>query len=382
MAVQAQEEVRQVADFTAPEGFLVTSICLNIDAEAFPSPEQVLSNVNSVLHEAESKRKEIEETLSHDSAESLRGDLERFRELFGDGRFDREDTRGIAFFSCSAEGYEEVVRTTTPLENSVEFGSEAYAAPLAAFLSHSKPTAILLTDRKQARIITMAHGEVREWTDFRDDAPSYQKQGGWSQARYQRRVENFAKHHVDKGTELLLKLLQHYPFDWLILGTEVQVQHETEESLHPYVKDRLIGHISVRIDAPLEEVVERARELREEVEQSHIQRLIEQITEYAGAGGRATIGLKETLQALNEQKVHILLVEQGFAAPGSICSNCGMLMAEERSTCAACNEPATHVDDIVGAAVQKALRLGSVVEVALEPGQLDAVQQIGAVLYY
>jgi peptide chain release factor subunit 1 len=381
MAVHAQDEVRELIDF-APDGFLVTSLFLDVDATEFPSADLLQSSFNSLIHDAESKRKEIEDALSHDASESLRGDLEKAREFFGDGSIDREDTKGIAMFSCSAEGYWEIVRTTTPLPNRVEFGPRPFVAPLAAFLSHTKPTAILVTDRKVARILTTSHGEVKEWSEFEDWGPSLTSQGGWSQSRYQRRVENFGKHHVDKATDLLLKLLQHYPFDWLILGTEVQVQNETEKSLHPYLKDRLIGHISVRIDAGVEEVVERANELREQVEQTHITDLMDQVEEYAGAGGRGTIGLKETLQALNGQKVHILLVEEGYAAPGAECEQCGLLMPDQRERCAACNEPAMAVDDIVGVAVQRAIELGSLVEVSSEVDSLDRIQKMGAILYY
>jgi peptide subunit release factor 1 (eRF1) len=381
MAVQAQEEVRELVDFS-PEGFLVTSLFLNVDATEFPSPDLLQSSFNSLMHDAESRRKDIEESLSHDAMQSLRGDLEKVREFFGDGSIDREDTRGIAIFSCSGQGFWQVVAVTLPLQNRVEFGPSPMIAPLAAFLSHTKPTAILLTDRKVARILTMSHGEIKEWTEFEDWGPSLSSQGGWSQSRYQRRVANFAKHHVDRGTELLLRLLQHYPFDWLILGTEVQMQKETVDSLHPYVRDRLIGQISVRMDADTSEVVERAREVREQVEAGHLQALMNQVQEYAGAGGRGTIGLKETLGALNEQRVHILMFEQGLTVPGSVCTNCGMIYEGDLANCAACGGTVKSVPDVVDVAVQKAFELGSLVEVATEVGTFDPIQKIAAILYY
>jgi peptide chain release factor subunit 1 len=314
--------------------------------------------------------------------ESLRDDLAKIRGFFGDGEIDRENTRGIAIYSCSAQDYWQVVRTPTSLQNRVEFKQHPMVAPLAAFISHTKPTAILLTDRKVARILTISHGEVKEWTEFEDWGPTLSSQGGWSQMRYQRRVENFAKHHVDRATELVLKLLQHYPFDWLILGTEVQVQNEVEGSLHPYVKDRVIGHISVRMDADVAEIVERASELREEVENKHLDTLMEQVQEFAGAGGRGTIGLPATIDAINEQKVHILMVQENYSAPGAVCRNCDLLMTEQTTTCTACGGSAETVDDIVSPAIQRAFELGSTVEVATEPGKLDPVKSIAAILYY
>lgn len=379
MAVETHE-VREIIDF-APEGFLVTSFYLNTDGGEFPSDDLLETSFDSLIHTAESRRKDIEDSLSHDGKESIRGDLAKIRDFFAND-FDRTDTNGLAIFSCSGQDFWEVIQMPTRVDSRVVFGERPYLSPVAAFLSHSKPTAILLTDKQHARIFTMKAGEVREWTDFEDYVPQRSSKGGWSQMRYQRRSDNFRKHHVDHGAELVLKLLQHYPFDWLILGAEVQTENDLEQVLHPYVKDRVIGQISVRIDAEAAEIVEKARELREQKESSYIDDLMHQVQEFAGAGGRGTIGLADTIQALNEQKIHILLVQEGFSVPGAECKSCGMLMAEVVETCPACNEAATPVDNVADVAIQKALELGSLVEVATEFNKLEPIQCIGSIMYY
>ncbi len=200
--------------------------------------------------------------------------------------------------------------------------------------------------------------------------------------RYQRRSDHWAKHHIDHAAELVLKLEQHFPFDWLILGTDVEAKHDLDEGLHPYVKDRVIGHIHVRIDADQAQVIEEARKVREEAEEHLVEHLMAQVQEYAGAGGRGTIGLDDTLQALNEQKVHILLVQQGFSKPGSVCADCGMLLATQPKTCPACGGAPEKVDNIVDAAIQKAFELGSQVEVATRYEELEPIQCIGSIMYY
>lgn len=378
MAVQT-EEVRDLVDF-APEGFLVTSFYLDVDATEFPAPEHIEKSFDSLIHTAESKRKELEDALSHEAEQSLRGDLGKIRE-FMDG-FERHDTNGIAIFSCTGQDFWQVVQLPTRVGNRVEFRPHPVVSPIATFLSHNKATAILLTDKQSARIFTMKEGEVREWTSFEDYVPQRSQAGGWSQMRYQRRSDNWARHHVDHAAELVLRLKQHYPFDWLILGAEVQRQADLESDLHPYLKDAVIGWINVRIDAPAAEVVEEARAVREQAEARLIDRLLDQIQESAGAGGRGTAGLKGTLAALNEQKVHILLVQENFSAPGSECSNCGLLMAAERDTCAACNERAQAVENVVDLAIQRAFELGSTVEVATEQDKLKPIGFIGSVTYY
>ncbi|HZU12233.1 MAG TPA: Vms1/Ankzf1 family peptidyl-tRNA hydrolase [Chloroflexota bacterium] len=383
MAVETQD-VRELVDF-APEGYLVTSFYLDVNADEFPAPEHVQKSLDSAMHHADEVRHRIESHLDHEATESIRGDLQKIQQFFDieSGPFKREDTNGVAIFSCSAQGFWEVYQTPTRLRSQVHFEPRPYVAPLATFLSHTKPTAILLTDREQARIFTMARGDVQEIHDLDDYVPHRTEQGGWSQNRYQRRSDHWAQHHIDRAAELVLKLEQRHGFDWLIIGTEPNKRHDVENALHPYVKDRLIGFIDVRIDAPEAEVIKEARQVREEVEQHLIDDLVHRIQEYAGAHGRAVMGLSETLEALNEQRVHILAVQAGFTNPGALCPHCGMLYADQTiSTCPADNSPVERVDNVVDSAIQRALELGTQIEVATGQDKLEPIQCIGAILYY
>ena len=379
MAVQTRA-LHDLVGF-APDGFLVTSFYLDVDAEEFPGPDSIRTSLDSAMHRAEEELEQLKKHLPHDAAESLRHDLHKVRRFVQD-EFRRDGTNGLAIFSCSARDLWQVVRLPTRVQTRLVFESRPYVAPLATFLSHAKPTAILLTDRQHARIFTLDGGTVKEWTDFEDFVPQRSDQGGWSQMRYQRRSDEWAKHHLDHAAQLVLKLEQQGAFDWLILGTEVDVEHDLAEALHPYVKDRVIGRIHVRIDAPEAEVAENARKVREQAEERLIDALMQQIREYAGAGGRGAMGLDDTLRSLNEQKVHILLVQDGYSQAGAVCSQCSLLLTERSGVCPGCNGPTEKVDNVVDSAIQRAFELGSVVEVATEYEKLEPIQWIGAILYY
>lgn len=379
MAVQT-EEVRELVDFSSQD-FLVTSFYLDVNADEFPAPESIMTSFDSLMHTADEKRGQIEPGLSHEAEGSLRSDLQKIQQ-FIEKDFKRDDTNGVAIFSCSSGGLWEVIQTPTRFQSQVHFGERPYVAPLATFLSHTKPTALLLTDKQHARIFMMSHGDVKEWTDFEDFVPHRTEQGGWSQGRYQRRSDHWKQHHIDHADELVLKLEQHHPFDWVIVGAESQDRNEVVDRLHPYVRDRVIGFITVRIDAPEQEIVDEARRVREDAEQSHIDDLIARVQEYAGAGGRGTVGLEDTLRALNEQKVHILLVQAGYSTPGSVCPECGLLLAGEPKTCPACDAEPRRVDNIVDSAIQRAFELGSQTEVATEYEKLEPIGCIGSIMYY
>jgi peptide chain release factor subunit 1 len=374
------QALRELVDF-ASDGYLVTSFYLDVNAEEFPARESILQSVDSALHAAGQAFEERKRHLSRPAVESLRRDLQAI-EHFAAAELERDGANGLAIFSCSARELWQVFRLPTKVQTRVVFESQPYVAPLATFFSHAKPTGILLTDRQHARLLTMDDGEVTEWADFEDFVPQRSDQGGWSQMRYQRRSDEWAKHHLDHVAKLVLKLEQREAFDWLVLGTEVDVEHDLAEDLHPYVKDRVIGRIHVRIDAPEAEVVEEARKVRDQAEEQLIDRLVRRIQDYSGAGGRGTIGLEGTLRALNEQKVHILVVQEGYRQAGAVCPQCRLLLGDQRNACPACNSLTENVDNVVDSAIQRAFELGSVVEVATEYQQLAPILWIGGILYY
>src|SRR5437588_11693767 len=107
MAVQT-EQVREIVDF-APEGLLVTSFQLNTDATEFTSPDLLDTSFDSLIHTAESRRKEIEDTLSHQGEASIRQDLTKVRDFYRND-FDRTGTNGLAIYSCAGQDFWEVVQ--------------------------------------------------------------------------------------------------------------------------------------------------------------------------------------------------------------------------------------------------------------------------------
>ena len=70
-----------------------------------------------------------------------------------------------------------------------------------------------------------------------------------------------------------------------------------------------------------------ALHLEDEREASAMERLAE--------GGRAALGLDETLPALNERRVETLLLEERFQMPGRVCPQCGSLYPENLTACPA-----------------------------------------------
>jgi peptide chain release factor subunit 1 len=86
--------------------------------------------------------------------------------------------------------------------------------------------------------------------------------------------------------------------------------------------------------------------------------------------------------AVHEQRVGTLLVEAGFAAPGVHCPTCGWLGADEAAACPADGSPTERVDDLVEAAVERALTQAADVRVLRDRAELASHGRIAAVLRF
>ena len=73
-------------------------------------------------------------------------------------------------------------------------------------------------------------------------------QGGWSQANYQRSVEQEELNHLRPAPETLFTRFKRHPFDHLVVGAPDELAGEAEQRLHPYLRARLAGRIGIDVE--------------------------------------------------------------------------------------------------------------------------------------
>jgi hypothetical protein len=371
-----RSSLTEIVDVGEP-GFLVTSVFLDVDPEKFPAPEHLRKSLDSTIDQSGEELEALRATLSRETYISLQDDLSVVRD-YVTHTYDRGHALGLSMFSLSASKFWHVEETPETVPNRVVFAPHPYLTPLVKVISLAKPLLILLTDREFARVFLMDGLDVTEVTKSKDFVPHRSEQGGLSQARYQRHSDEWAKHHLSKAARIVFELEQHEPFRWIVLGVEPEIEQDVDRDLHPYIKDKVVAKIHVRLDAPVDEIAERAGEARARAEERLIDRLVERVREGLGPSGHAAAGLPDTIEALNEKRVHILLFQDGFSHPGTECPNCGLLVPEQVDICPACEHQTRRVDNVVDAAVQRAIEQRAQVEA----GQLDSIDSIGALLYY
>jgi peptide chain release factor subunit 1 len=370
-----REFLRKLAEWSA-NGIPVSSLYLNVDGRRYPRRQDYMVRAEQLCHEL--KRQAKDQRLDRQAVASVSQDADRMLEYLRE--MDRGSTRGLALFAASKADLWEPVAVPRPLNDRVTLGRHPYVIPLEALIETYESFCTVLVDRAKARIFIARMGQIQERTDILDEVPGWHDQGGWSQSRYQRHIEDHAAHHLKHVAEVLLRFYKVRKFDHLILAGPDELLPEFERDLHDYLKRRIAARVTLPVTASASEVLEKSLAVEEEIEKARERAVMNELAAKTSAG-RGVTGLGPVLHALSEGRVEALVVPFGLSAPGARCMQCGYL-APAGSVCAVCGGKLEPVPDVIESAVATAMRQSSRVEILSLLDPAEAVRTVAAVLRY
>jgi peptide subunit release factor 1 (eRF1) len=271
------------------------------------------------------------------------------------------------------------VRLPRPVDFDVVLERSPYLEPLVADADEEQ-WAVLLANRRNARLFLGDGGGFEETDRIEDDVHSQHDQGGWSQARYQRGVEKEKDDHLVHAAEVAFSRYKDPGFDRLLLGAPDELVNDVRQKLHPYLRERISGKLQVDVEnSSLDDVRRAAHTAMEEWRRRSEREALDRLAEGVGRGERGAAGLAAVLQALNEARVEILLIADGFRSPGGRDPETGMLHPGEEGPD---GRELEHCENIVELAVEKAIEQSAKVIKVLHHDDLGPLGGIGAVLRY
>jgi len=358
-----REFLRKLADWSS-NGIPVSSLYLDVDGRRYPRRQDYIVRAEQLCHELQRASKE--KPFTREASKSVAQDRARMLDYLH--ALDRGPTRGVALFSASKARLWEPVTVPRPLKDRVTLALHPYVIPLEALVETYESFCTALVDRARARIFLARMGQIHERSDIFDDVPGWHDQGGWSQARYQRHIEDHAAHHLKHVAEVLLRFYKVRKFDHLILAGPDELIPELERAMHDYLKRRIAARVTLPMTASAADVLQKSLGVEENIEKARERAILETVTAETSAGRTGIAGLGRVLHALNEGRVDTLVVPFGLSVPGAQCSDCGRL-ATSGSVCSTCGGGLEAVPDVVESAVATAMRQSSKVEILslLEP---------------
>ncbi len=301
-----QEALRRLNQIGG-DGGRVLSIYLSLDPPQVPSPRIRRVQLDSRVDEAEHRlRQEINDEPSE---KALSACLDRVHHGLENTVVTDHAVRAVALF-CASSGELRAFGLKHRLDFSVAaaFRDGAVIEPLIEALP-GPAWGVALVSRKHGRIFRGTDAALAEVGDVDDAVHRRHAQGGWSQARFQRGIEKEVRDHVGHVCERLFALHRRRPFDHLVVAGPAEMWPLVDTKLHPYLRQRLAGHIAINVEhSSAEEVLEHVHGLMAQESDRREREAIERLEEGLGTGDEAIAGLTEVLSALDDRRVATLLV--------------------------------------------------------------------------
>lgn len=365
------DTLRRLAQLRPDEGKVV-SIYLNLDPTEFASGAARSTAINSVLDQAARAARE--------ERPPVREDVERVRELFK--AFDFHGAHGVAVFACGSADLLEVLKLPRAVDNAVVIDEAPYVEPLVEVQADAR-YGVVLVNRQTARIFRGSHDRLDQVARVDDEVHGRHDQGGWSQARYQRSIEKEATDHLKNAADELLRVHKRRPFEALFVGAPEAVYNDFCARLHPYLSERVVGRIDVDVEhTGADEVQQAAEPAIAGYERKLEKDALDRLQQATATGGRGASGLEDTLAALNEQRVEVLLLQDNFDSAGVCCPQCGWLGPSSAHACPADGTQTVERDDITDLAVRRAITQSAQVVRVRDDERLEPMGSIAAVLRF
>jgi peptide chain release factor subunit 1 len=204
-------------------------------------------------------RKELAErvrTFAPHSPErdSLEQDAEKIRAYVADQV--TPSANGLALFASAGAQLFEAVQLLAPIdEHRLYIDHLPHLYPLARLLDQYPRYAVLLADTHQARIFVFAANEVERTESVEGTKTKRHKMGGWSQARYQRHVENYHVQHAKEAVDTLQRIVREEAIPSVLVAGDEVILPLIREQLAKDVAERVVELGSLDIRTPLHEIL-------------------------------------------------------------------------------------------------------------------------------
>ncbi|MBF6621321.1 MAG: hypothetical protein ITG02_13970 [Patulibacter sp.] len=372
--------LRELAELRPSQG-KVLSLFVDLDPVRFADAAARSSSFGSLRHEAE-RAVERAVDLDDDDRRALHEDLERIGALLDPDAIPANGAGSLAIFACQPADLFEVIRLPEPVEQQVHLGSEPFVAPLAA-IGPDERWAVLLVDKRVARIFAGPPTAAAEVHTIDDETHGRHSTGGWSQARYQRSIDEEVSDHLRHVAEDLFRMHEREPFDHLLLAGPVEATSEMEHRLHTDLGRILCGRFEIDVQSSTPEQVRTAamafvERQRDETESG----LLGELADGRGTG-RGVAGLAPVVEALVQARVRTLLLTPRHDRLRDVrcCPSCDWLGADGAT---ACPVDGTELRSVEAAELvtTRALTQDADVVVFREPEPLEPHEGIAAILRF
>jgi peptide chain release factor subunit 1 len=227
----------------------------------------------------------------------------------------------LALFACHGADLFEAVPLAAPIEaHRLYVSDQPHLYPLARVLDEFPRYLALLTDTNSARIFVFATNTLEKTERIESDKTKRHKKGGWSQARYQRHVDNFRMQHAKEVADAVARIVREEEIDKVFISADEVALPMLREHLPKDVTDRIVDVVKMAVRAPEHEVLESTLAVLRRSDVDTDRARVDELIGAYRANGLACVGAEAVRKAFELGQVDELLitaVPDGLKAEGS-----------------------------------------------------------------
>ncbi|GAB4254740.1 MULTISPECIES: baeRF10 domain-containing protein [Deferrisoma] len=332
----AERKIRDLAKLERTDGGFVT-VYLNTRWGSEKERERVRIFVKSKLRECAQQMPEPMRQMTDGTRERIE---EYVRQVVARERDEEYD--GIALFACDGRGIFDVLRCHIPFRDQVACGDRPFLRQASRVLWEGERGVLVQVGAEAGRLVEFYLGGISRTWEFSDEEfPGRHEQGGWSQARFQRHVEEHLQRNLRTLAEKLAEWTDERDVARIAVAGPEEVVAAFEREVPRRLQGRLVARLRVDPHEPLPEVQAKAlaalARARDEAATARLRKVLDR------EGDRA-VGVEAVSEAVRDGRVHELFLLDSFERPGWVCPACGEMGERVPLGCPRCGAPVDAVE--------------------------------------
>jgi len=217
--------------------------------------------------------------------------------------------------------------------------SSPYIRPLARIHDEYESFTLLLVSSNYAKIFSISLGKIDDTKKLSKDIMNKHKKGGCSQARFNRLRRGAIKSFL---SEVIEELEKRADDRIIIAGPGIEKNHLIE-LLPKALEEKIVDVIDVNVEDE-SKLLKQSFNLISEKEKEKSSDAVQHLKEEILKDGLAVYGVNETLEAVKNGQVELLIIEKDFKPRGWICEHCQVVKEGSSKICPYCGNKTSEVD--------------------------------------
>jgi peptide chain release factor subunit 1 len=376
--MMTREDIRELAAFQADSDGCALSFYFQ------PRTPQNKSHKEETILAKDLVRQALREAEKQGKNSCARADLDRILEIAGNLRGNQ--ARAKVVFASSAKQIWREFDLPPQLQGTQLFVNRRFhLKPLAALLGAQPKVGVVVVDRQRGRFFDLRLDELKERGEIFRSLPRSRSDGygGYNAGHVERRAANEYMQHYKQVADRLKEEQERGLWEKLVVGCHDTNWSEFEAHLHPYVRQRLLGHFPADIAAvSIDEIREHATRMLRDEQNRRRDTVLREALSQAKGNARGVTGLRRVLRSLELGEVQTLLLGENYSARAVECASCGHIDAHMVPFCPVCGKATRELEDVCDAMIPMAIRRDIELFYVKGNDEFDKVGNIAALLRF